>query len=206
MPDHHVEKNIEFYSSLLDKHGLNPQSLNWGSQQSQETRFKILAGIAELKNQSILDVGCGLGDFYNWLKVEEKDTVYHGIDITPKMIETASARFPGVRFDIGTVEDIVEDESYDFVFASGIFYLVENEPYSFMKKTILKMLSISKKGIAFNSLSAWADSKTKGEFYASPGETLEYCKTLSPYVVLRHDYHPADFTVYIYKNRINANL
>lgn len=199
------DKNIEFYSNLLDKHGVDPKSLNWGSEQSQEKRFKVLAEIADLKNQSILDVGCGLGDFYQWLKVLKKDPIYHGIDITPKMIDTASLRFPGVRFDVGTIEN-VGDESYDFLFASGIFYLVEVEPFSFMKKTISKMFLMSKKGIAFNSLSTWADSKTTGEFYASPSETLEFCKTLSPYVVLRHDYHPADFTVYIYKNRQNQNL
>ena len=75
-----------------------------------------------------------------------------------------------------------------------------------MKKTISRMFSVSKKGIAFNTLSQWADSKTGNEFYASPAETLEFCHTLSPYVVLRHDYHPADFTIFIYKNRQYQNI
>ena len=55
--------------------------------------------------------------------------------------------------------------------------------------------------VAFNSLSSWANDKEKGEFYADPLEVLKFCKTLSPWVVLRHDYHSRDFTIFIYKER-----
>ena len=41
-----------------------------------------------------------------------------------------------------------------------------------------------------------------GEFYADPVQTLSWCHTLSPFVVLRHDYHSRDFTVYVYKAQI----
>lgn len=204
MPNNQLKKNIEFYSALLEKNGLDPKSLNWGSAQSQILRFKVLSEIGELNNQSVLDVGCGLGDFYNWLKQQNKNTLYQGIDITPKMIENASSRFPELQFKLGSIENI--NEQFDFIFASGIFYLNDNNPFALMKKTISKMFSLSKKGIAFNSLSLWADTKTNGEFYASPAETLDFCHTLSPYVVLRHDYHPADFSVYIYKNKFKQAL
>lgn len=203
MQDNQYQKNIEFYSSLLDKYGVDPKSLNWGTEQSQEIRFKILAEISTLKDQHVLDVGCGLGDFYSWLVNNKKDALYHGIDVTPKMIEVASARFTDAKFDVGTIDNSDETRLYDFVFASGIFYLVENEPFSFMKRTISKMFSLCKKGIAFNSLSSWAEKKTNAEFYASPAETIDFCRSLSPFVVLRHDYHPADFTVYVYKEKQN---
>jgi hypothetical protein len=29
--------------------------------------------------------------------------------------------------------------------------------------------------------------------------TLNSCRQLTPWVALRHDYHPRDFTVYLYK-------
>lgn len=200
MSDNPYQKNIQFYSSLLAEHGLHARSLNWGSEESQAKRFRVLSQVAELNNQYILDVGCGLGDYYQWLKAQKKDVHYHGIDITPGMIETATSRFPGVKFDVGTIDTINETGEVDYSFASGIFYLVENEPFSFMKATISKMFTVSRKAIAFNTLSDWATVKTNDEFYASPIETLEFCHSLSPYVTIRHDYHPADFTIYIYKD------
>ena len=203
MSDNSYQKNIDFYSGLLAEHGVHARSLNWGSEESQSKRFHILNEVGPLDKQSVLDLGCGLGDFYHWLKSKGKEVQYRGVDVTPGMIETAIARFPGVQFNIGSVDDIKASEPVDYAFASGIFYLVEKDPFAFMKDTISKMFSLSRKAISFNSLSDWATVKTNNEFYASPSETLEFCRSLSPYVTLRHDYHPADFTVYIYKSLPN---
>jgi hypothetical protein len=53
--------------------------------------------------------------------------------------------------------------------------------------------------LAFNSLSNWANDQEANEFYADPVQVLNFCRELTPWVVLRHDYHPRDFTVYMYK-------
>jgi hypothetical protein len=58
---------------------------------------------------------------------------------------------------------------------------------------------VCKKGVAFNSLSVWAENKEEGEFYADPLNTLGFCSRLIKKVVVRHDYLPNDFTVYLYK-------
>ena len=88
---------------------------------------------------------------------------------------------------------------FDYVIASGIFFLRKEDPMGHMEKVVSAMFQKSIKGIAFNSLSAWALEKTEREFYAEPQKVLEFCKKLSPHIILRHDYHPADFTVYVFK-------
>ena len=70
-----------------------------------------------------------------------------------------------------------------------------------MKTFITKMFEACEELVVFNSLSSWATDKVEGEFYADPLATLLFCKTLSPWVTLRHDYHPRYFTIYIYKNK-----
>jgi hypothetical protein len=40
-----------------------------------------------------------------------------------------------------------------------------------------------------------------GEFYADPVEIVRFCRSLTPWVVLRHDYLAHDFTVYLYRDR-----
>jgi len=61
------------------------------------------------------------------------------------------------------------------------------------------MFSLATSAVAFNTLSTWAQDQEAGEFYADPLKVVEFCRTLTPWVVMRHDYHPRDFTVYLYK-------
>ena len=89
--------------------------------------------------------------------------------------------------------------TFDVVVANGIFYLLDEQPAPMMQHMIERMFSLAKKAVAFNSLSAWARDQEGGEFYADPLQTVEFCRRLTPWVVLRHDYHPRDFTVYLYK-------
>lgn len=195
------EQQISFYEGLLAQHGISHRSLNWGTVVSQQRRFRALADLADLNGTSVLDVGCGLGDFWVWLSSRQVPVDYTGIDLTPAMVEKARERLPARRFIVATPESMPDVELFDYVVASGIFYLQTIEPEQYFRSTITQMFALARRGIAFNSLSTWAAQVDAGEFYADPLRTVEFCRTLSPWVVLRHDYLPHDFTVYIYKEQ-----
>jgi SAM-dependent methyltransferase len=196
------ELNVCFFTELLDRYGADVQALDWGSRESQETRFSVLAQVGPLVGRSVLDIGCGMGDFLGWLRKRGVDDVeYTGIDITPGMIEIAQQRFPDARFAVVNFLDAGDEiaKSYDFIFASGIFYRRRTAPLVFFEAVLSKMYCHCKRAIAFNSLSSWAADQEEGEFYADPLETLDFSRTLSPWIVLRHNYHPRDFTVFIHR-------
>ena len=68
------------------------------------------------------------------------------------------------------------------------------------------MFKISNKGIAMDFMSTYVDFKRKGSFHASPEKIFKIAKTISKRVVIRHDYLPFEFCVYIYKNnKLNSN-
>ncbi len=190
-----------YYTSLITEYGMCTRSLDWGSKKSQELRFKILVEIGELNGTKILDVGCGLADFYNWLNKHGISVEYTGIDITPAMIEKAALRFPDLSLSVGNLlKDYLKTQNeYDYVFASGIFYRRIEAPYEFFKNMILQMYKICTKGVAFNSLSAWSTKKNKKEFYADPIKIITICKKITKKVIFRHDYFPNDFTIYLCK-------
>ena len=193
--------NIIIYEKLLSKHGEDIRSLNWGSSKSQKLRFQILSEIGLKSGESVLDIGCGLLDFYKWLRKTIPGITYQGIDITPSMIEISQKNFPNVKLWKGDIfQQKFKLKEFDFIVASGIFVYRKNDPIKYMKKTISRMYEICKKGIAFNSLSTFAESKNKNEFYANPCEIFDYCKKINTKVVLRHDYLKNDFTVYLYKS------
>jgi len=191
------------FSSLLAEYGMSAKSLDWGSRQSQETRFAVLAGVADLSGASILDVGCGLADFHAWLLEQGVPHDYTGIDVTPEMVVVASARFPDITVHHGEILacTLFPERSFDYVFASGIFYLRQEAPEAYMQATVNRLFSLCRKGLSFNSLSAWSSARDPGEFYASPLTTAAWCAELTSRLVLRHDYHAGDFTIYLYRER-----
>lgn len=194
--------NINYFTKLASLHGVDVKSVNWANKASQELRFEKLLQIGDLNQSTILDIGCGIGDMYEYLQKGESKIQYQGIDITPKMIELCKQRFPKLNDQFECLDILkLNDGTYqcDWVLASGIFYLLKENPLETSLELIHKMYSFSKKGIAFNSLSSWAQDPEQGEFYMDPLFLLSELKKRYPRLVFLHDYHPSDFTIYIYK-------
>lgn len=192
---------IDVFSSSLLQHGHDFRALNWGSQKGQENRFRILCEIGIETADSVLDVGCGLGDLYGYLKKRGTKVDYSGLDITPDMIAAARDKFPEAQFREGSLLDAthLSDQSFDYVIASGIFYLRRDKPFQHLERSVRRMFELCRKGVAFNCLSTWAEPADDGsdEYREDPVRCLEFCRTLSPWTVLRTDYHPGDFTLYL---------
>ncbi|HPF47784.1 MAG TPA: class I SAM-dependent methyltransferase [Emcibacteraceae bacterium] len=197
------EENIKIFDDLLSRHGADFKALDWGSKESQLLRFKILSEIDCLNHASILDVGCGLGDLYEWFQNEKINTHYMGIDITPSLIEAAKNRYPNTMFStINILNDDGElNEPYNYVFASGIFAKHQKAGEGYVHAMIQKMYALCDKGLAFNSLSSLSKGLDDDDFGLNPDELLTFCRSLTPWVVLRQDYHPNDMTIYMYREK-----
>jgi SAM-dependent methyltransferase len=195
-------RNSALYRDLLAEHGLSHSALNWGSRESQQKRFKVITEAGITPGSSLLDVGCGTGDLLEYLRVCRYRCDYRGIDITPEMIVACRKRFPQDTFNqVNLIElDAVQLSPWesDIVVASGIFYARQEQPAEFMDEMIARLFSITRKTLIFNSLSDWAENASDNyEFRADPLRVLDFCRRLSTRTVLRHDYHPADFTIYV---------
>jgi len=83
----------------------------------------------------VLDVGCGLGDLYMWLKKNKIEVDYLGIDITAKMILKAKKKYPEASFKICDLMDNPHSlDRVDFVLSSGIFNRkIKNSSFRFQR-------------------------------------------------------------------------
>jgi SAM-dependent methyltransferase len=194
------ERNVRIYSESVALHGYDVRALGWGSRESQARRFAVLSEVGKLSGSSVLDVGCGLGDLYAWIRRRRLRARYTGVDITPGMVDKARARFPKTQFRVCDVLDREQPIAvHDYVLSSGIFTHRGTSGFEFLEAMVRRMFELSKQALAFNCLSGWAKEKERGEYHADPLRVVDFCRRLSPWVVLRHDYHPRDFTVYLYK-------
>jgi RimJ/RimL family protein N-acetyltransferase len=202
-PDGH-RATVEHFTALVGRFGQDARAHDWGNKTSQELRFRVLLDALDRplpKGLSLFDIGCGQGDLLDWLRASGMDVNYEGIDITPAMIEVAKKRFPGAAFKAADLlaEPAPSAPRYDLVVASGIFYKRAVAPFDHMMAMVARFFALARHAVAFNSLSAWATDREPGEFYADPEMVLRRCRALTPWVVLRHDYHPRDFTIYLYR-------
>jgi len=152
-----------------------------------------------LEDRSILDVGCGFADFECYLASRFTRIRYSGIDICEAMVAEALRIDPTLDVGVANLLNLPSKKQFDLVTANGILYLLGENAWPIMQSLIIRMYDLCREAVAFNSLSAWTTDKEKGEFYPDPLLVLEFCRTLTPWVVLRHDYHPRDFTIYMYK-------
>lgn len=195
------DKLIQFYENHVEKYDNDVRSLAWGSRESQEKRFEIFSKHLELSTKSVLDVGCGLGDFKTYLGKNNIDCEYIGIDITKSMIDIAKKNHPDCRFYVGDIRQAsLSNEKPDFVVASGIFNLTIEDHENFIWDSIKTMFDLAKVGIAFNIMSVNAPIKNDDNFYADPVEYLEKCLEISKFSMVDHTYMIHDFTVVMYKN------
>jgi SAM-dependent methyltransferase len=194
-----MNEAVKRYEKRLDESGLSPQTLGWRSKRQQYVRFEILSEIDYLHKKSILDLGCGFGDLYDFLMEKGIEVDYYGYDISPKFIALAKKKHPNLNFE---VKDILKDpveKKFDYVVSSGIFNRKISSNEQFIRAIFKKSLELSNQGIAHNMLSSCVDYREAKLYYANPSEILSFCKTLSKRVALRHDYMPFEFTVYLYK-------
>lgn len=184
--------NERFYSSAIEKYGTTARGVNWNSKQTQTIRFKTILKLLpkKLKDYTILDAGCGFGDFYFYL--EDKKNLpanYIGVDIHEDMVSIASNNTGEEILNI----DIIQDKlpKADFIVCSGAMNVLSSyETYLFMRNCFLS----SNIAFVFNILHGKKESETYN--YLTTEQIELFAKELNVKKVTYLDgYLDADITV-----------
>lgn len=199
MKNEEQDKLNAFYrDSFLANKGL-PEAVH-SSADGQTMRFRKLLEIADLSDQSILDLGCGQGDLYEHIAQQFQGFSYEGIEVVPEMVQYARERFPGVEFNCRNILSDPLVRSYDYVILCGLFNIHIPDCEAFMKKFLAAAFAGCEKGMGFNFISSHVTYTTPHTTYHNPASVLDFCiKNLSPKVSLFHHYGRADVAVFVYR-------
>lgn len=203
------EDALERYQERFEEYGLNPKSLGWGSSDDQLTRFKVLDNLVEFEGKTIMDVGCGFADFYQYLNKTGVECDYIGVDIIDDFIDYCKEEYPSLRFyNKNFFLDATDLPDVDGVVCQGMlnYNLSEISNYNYSKCFIEMAYRKVREFVAVDFLSTYRTEdypKEEFVFYHDPGEMLEFSLNLSNDVALKHDYAPIpqkEFTILIHRN------
>jgi SAM-dependent methyltransferase len=190
------------YVGRLEQFGHDPRTLGWASGK-QDERFTALTSFVSLDEAtSILDVGCGFGDLYDFLRRSGYRGRYTGVDLVPELVVAGRAAYPAADLRVGDIAEIGADERFDLVVASGIFNakLSYEDTWNHLTLTLTRMFALCEVAVAADFLTSYVDFERADLHYVSPERTFCFAKGLTRRVTLAHHYMPFEFAICLYKD------
>lgn len=190
------------YESTLATHGVTSKGVDWKDDAGHHLRHKQFLRLIEGEpDASILDLGCGYGDFLSFLRAHGHRGRYVGYDISASMVEAARARHgegPDRAFLVGAVPSQKED----YAIGSGILNVIRGADaqvwLAYVNDTITTLAAASRLGFGFNMLSLNSDPERRRAdlHYADPSATLASCiQRFGRHAALLQDYGLWEFTL-----------
>ena len=184
--------NQKFYANALKLHGSSAKGLNWTSSAHQSLRFDILLDLLpqDLSSFSLVDAGCGFGDFYFYLQANQKSVKsYIGVDSVKEMCEVASSQTSQKILHADICKASIPNA--DFYICSGALNILT--PFETVQ-FIQNCYNSSKKGFLFNVLHGEKESQTFN--YLSTQKIKEIAKELKvKQIIMKSDYLQNDITI-----------
>jgi len=197
MDEQQRQRIIDKHRDSLTRYGYHPNALYWSGREIQEIRFRVLAEIGIQAGDSVLDVGCGFGDFKSWSELNDCPLSYTGIDLSPDLLIQAQERHSDAMFLAGDLFDMdFSDQSFDWVILSGALNEQLHDDSAYAKSVIKRMYGLCCKGVAFNMLDA-RFLKAHDLHSQMPQDISAYCQGLCPSSELQDDYLKNDFSIYM---------
>ena len=193
-----------YYDAALARHGATARGVDWKDQASHRLRHRqFLRLIEDAPEASVLDLGCGYGDFLGVLRAAGHRGRYLGVDLAPGMIAKARdlhGEGPDHAWHLGAEPP----ERCDYAMASGILNVRRGADVAaweaYVEGIIATLARCGRRGFGFNmlSLSSDPDKRRPDLHYASPSGMLEMClNRFGRHAALLQDYGLWEFTLLV---------
>jgi SAM-dependent methyltransferase len=196
---------VERYAARFAEHGVDLRSLNPGNIEKYRRQHEVHAGIGDLEGATVLDVGCGLAHYYEFLRARGTRVNYVGYDLVPPFIEVNRERFPEAQFDVRDVTREGVAHAPDYVVMCQVFNnrYQDGSNVDVVKAALRATFEAARVGVSIDMLSKYVNFEESHLAYFSPEEMFGYAKSLTKFVRLRHDYLPHHFTLFLYKDEVS---
>ena len=158
------------YDETIKKYGFNIKGLGW-RKGGLNKRYKIINESINLKNKSILDYGCGLCNFYKYIKEKKiKIKNYSGIDINPKIRNFITNKFKKKI----TIYSRIPKKKFDIIISNGVHNYKTKYSEKIFYKDIDNLLKITKKAFIISFINNNVDYKEAYLSYKNLFKTIRF--------------------------------
>ncbi|WP_341661881.1 class I SAM-dependent methyltransferase [Vibrio sp.] len=200
----HILDRLNVYlfhrNKSLKGRGLNYKMQGWSSEKEQTIRFKAIAKSADFSNKRVLDLGCGLGELYDYLSQDKHLAFYLGIDQHWPFLKRAKKRIGSTqcRFRLADISRTPLPD-LDIIIASGSLNY-QSRQADYLERMIARMYAAAKEVVIFNLLNKDVFLQPTLLKAYDKDAVVTYCHTLTPKVRVIDDYSTGDFTIVLEKN------
>jgi SAM-dependent methyltransferase len=196
MNDAEIQAVLARYSERLRVLGPVPEALGW-TKGRHVLRYHLLLEPWHLSTERVLDFGCGFGDMYAYCREHLPGVDYEGFDLNPALVDAGRARYPEAKLSSGDALRGDLAGQWDLIVASGVFNFLLSDNWEFIQAAFDWFARHARRGFAANFLSDRVEYRLDHTYHADPCRILELAYRHSNRVVLRNDYMPFEFTVYV---------
>jgi SAM-dependent methyltransferase len=169
------EKNLEYFTGLLDESN-DEHHVVAQSKISHIKRFEKILELGDFNRKTLLDVGCGIGGFYDFLEERGIHCDYTGFDINSRMIEAAKEKHPEIKNKFAVLDIIEEDPGrmFDYIISNGPLNLKFDLTLNIdmTMKLIRQMVRFSTIGTVITMTSSLTRKPNDETYYYNPAEIL----------------------------------
>jgi SAM-dependent methyltransferase len=193
---------IARYAKRYEQYGTDVQTLDVG--QHYDAQHVVHASIGDLHGKTLLDIGCGLGHYYAYLRSRGIDVDYIGYDFMPAFIEEDRKRYPEATFEVRDVTNDGIGHAADYVVMCQVFNnkYEDTDNTEVVKAVVGQAFEAARIGVSVDMISTYVNYRVPEMHYFSPEEMFAFGESLTPFVRLRHDYAPRHFTLFLYKDAV----
>jgi hypothetical protein len=183
------------YADAVRRHGDGFRSLLWESPRTQALRFEALTRVCDLQGKSILDVGCGRADLFDYLRdCGIPPDHYTGLEAVDALASAAEAK---ARKNCLIVRaDFVKDPARllcgaDVVLFSGSHNTLEPDAFY---ATLRTAWHAATEAVAFNFLKSSERAGASYLYWHRPSVVRRFAKELGADCAMVDDYLDGDCT------------
>jgi len=198
----------DYWNARALEFGHDLKTLAYGSKATQERKFDVLLSAIREQHFSLLDIGCGFADLYVHMRARGYDVDYTGVDVSGEIVALAKSAHPELRILHGDLleDDLIPGEQFDYVASTGINCAVNGRNdaterallhTAFARCTRAAMVGLQSSIYRHRHPDKAADPQS---WFSDPAALCDYAlKNITPWVTLRHDYMPHDFTLFLFR-------
>lgn len=210
----HERRTVRFFDSRADssqKGSFNKITQN--IPEVQRIRFEAVQRHLQIgPTDSVLDVGCGTGDFYSFLCSQDGVGSYRGIDLSHRLLKIAKERFSSAENVEWTQGDGLTwknrpyslNGAFTFVVVTAVFNRRDcslGELDSLFQSALESAYRMCMVACVVSAHSIYKTLPTSNEAVIDPCWMFQQGKRLTERVVLDHSYAPHDSLIVLWKTK-----